>query len=301
LWPLGWLGYLPAYLAWCGATLAAYLAAVAGRDWRSLRLWLVALGPTTLLSIVSGQNGFLTAALMIGGLKLLKTRPLAAGALLGALAFKPQFFVLVPVILLAGGRWRALLGMAVCVTGLSAASAAAFGPSIWIDWLKATPALLQLAEDNRQRLLSLMPSITAGLMAAGATQRAAQIIQAALSIAAASAVGWLFHRARRTGAGELDAAAVQVGAFIVTPYAFIYDMPMVAAAAVTAFQWAAVRPGRWRFVAAGAPLLAYMLPLVMLQGALKGWPIGAVTLLALFISIVIAAVRRPVPPPPSST
>jgi len=289
LWPLGWLGYIQAYLVWSGTTLAAYLAAVAGRDWRSPRLWLTIVAPTTLLSLVSGQNGLLTAALLIGGLRLLKARPILAGALLGMLSFKPQFFVLVPVVLLAGRQWRGLLGVALSITGLSLASAIAFGPSIWLDWLHATPTLLKLAEDNRQRLLSLMPTITAGLMDAGLPQGVAQAVQVVAALGAVGVLAWLFHRARKAGPGELEAAALQVGALLATPYAFIYDMPMVTPVAATAFQRGMSETGGWRIAAVGAPLLAYALPLLMLQGALKGWPVGAAVLVALFVVTVKAA------------
>ena len=73
--PLGGLGYIPAYLVWIGATLGAYIVAVAGGDWRSPRLWLAIVAPTTLVSIISGQNGLLTAALVIGGFRLIRRWP----------------------------------------------------------------------------------------------------------------------------------------------------------------------------------------------------------------------------------
>ncbi len=157
LQPLGGLGYIPAYLTWIGATFGAYVVAVAGRDWRSLQLWMVIVAPTTLLSIISGQNGFLTAALIIGGFRLIRRRPFWADVVLGCVVFKPQLFALIPIVLLAGRRWRALMGLAASVLGLTALSVAAFGPMMWLNWVRAMPVLLRLAEDNREHLLFLMP------------------------------------------------------------------------------------------------------------------------------------------------
>ena len=62
------------------------------------------LSPAISTNIGLGQNGAITAALLMGGLSLLETRPYAAGALLGLLIFKPQIAILLPVMVLAGGQ-----------------------------------------------------------------------------------------------------------------------------------------------------------------------------------------------------
>ena len=54
-----------------------------------------------LANITHGHNGFLTAALFGSGLPLLPTRPVHAGALLGLLAYKPQYGLLIPLALAA--------------------------------------------------------------------------------------------------------------------------------------------------------------------------------------------------------
>jgi Glycosyltransferase family 87 len=289
--PLGGLGYIPAYLTWIGVTLGAYVAAVAGRDWRSPQLWLAIVAPTTLLSIISGQNGLLTAALIIGGFRLIKRWPFWAGVVLGCLVFKPQLFALIPIVLLAGRRWRALAGLTASVLGLAALSVAAFGPMMWLNWVRAMPALLQLAENNRQNLLFLMPTVTAGLMEAGVDARIVQVAQTAVALAVVGTLVWLFHRARKTGPNDIDLAALQVGVFLVTPYAFIYDMPMVTNAAICAVEHGAPKAGPLRFLKVGAPVAAYVLPIFMLGGVQRGWPVGAAVLLALFAVIMSAALN----------
>jgi hypothetical protein len=91
---------------------------------------LVALAfPAVFVNIGHGQNGFLTAALLGGALHLLDRGPWLAGVLIGLLAYKPQFGVLIPVALLAGGRWNTI-GAAAAVAALAAISFVTLG-SVW--------------------------------------------------------------------------------------------------------------------------------------------------------------------------
>jgi hypothetical protein len=106
------LPYIPALIVWQAATLApfAWLAQhYLGR--RDAWLYVVA-APATLICLTHGHNGFLTALLLGGGLILLDKRPLLAGLLLGCLVYKPQFALVVPLLLLAARQWRAILGAA---------------------------------------------------------------------------------------------------------------------------------------------------------------------------------------------
>ncbi len=53
--------------------------------------------PAVFINIGHGQNGFLTAALLGGALHWLDRKPWLAGILIGMLAYKPQFGVLIPI------------------------------------------------------------------------------------------------------------------------------------------------------------------------------------------------------------
>ena len=82
---------------------------ISRRSARSCRgpetLLIAAAFPAVFVNIGHGQNGFLTAALLGGALHLLDRRPWLAGVLIGLLAYKPQFGVLIPIALLASRRW----------------------------------------------------------------------------------------------------------------------------------------------------------------------------------------------------
>ncbi|HLM11463.1 MAG TPA: glycosyltransferase 87 family protein, partial [Reyranella sp.] len=106
LLPLGAFAVAKAYGLFMAAT-AALATAVEGR--RDPWGWLaVLLSPAAAEVVLAGQNTFLSLALLYGGLRLLERSPGAAGLLLGALSFKPQLWILVPVALVAARQWRAL-------------------------------------------------------------------------------------------------------------------------------------------------------------------------------------------------
>jgi Glycosyltransferase family 87 len=103
VYPLALLPYLWALSVWLLTGAICYLSAL----WRIIpRWWTLWFGlafPAVLLTITHGQSAFLTTALLTWGLLLLRDQPIIAGILLGALGFKPQLGLLVPIALIAGG------------------------------------------------------------------------------------------------------------------------------------------------------------------------------------------------------
>ena len=86
---------------WLVASFAAYLATMRAILPRPETLLVAAAFPAVFVNVGHGQNGFLTAALLGGALHWLDRRPWLAGVLIGCLAYKPQFGVLIPIALLA--------------------------------------------------------------------------------------------------------------------------------------------------------------------------------------------------------
>ena len=87
--------------------------------------------PAVFVNLGHGHNGFLTAALMAFALINLDTRPILAGVLFGLLAYKPQFGLMIPLVLLATGRWRTLFAAGATVVLLVIAATLAFGFETW--------------------------------------------------------------------------------------------------------------------------------------------------------------------------
>jgi hypothetical protein len=110
IYPLAFLPYLASLDLWLAATLAAFLTVLRRIAPHPMTLWLALAFPGTFQNFFNGQNGFLTIALLGGGLYLLDQSPWAAGCLLGLVSYKPHLFVLVPVALIAARRGLAQAG-----------------------------------------------------------------------------------------------------------------------------------------------------------------------------------------------
>ena len=89
-------------------------------------LWLLfaAAFPAVLVNAGHGQNGFLTAALLGGALVMLDRRPASRASCSALLSYKPQFGLMIPLVLIATQRWR-VFGVAV----VTVAALAAITPS----------------------------------------------------------------------------------------------------------------------------------------------------------------------------
>ncbi len=106
---------------------------------RPLTLWAGLAFPAVLVTITHGQNAFLTTALFGWGLLLLPRGPVAAGILFGLLTFKPQVGVLLPVALVAGGHWRAIVAAALTGIALAVTTTVLFGAQSGRISLQARP------------------------------------------------------------------------------------------------------------------------------------------------------------------
>ena len=223
--PLGWVSYPIAEALWSTVTLVAYVAAIWDRKAWPLTMLLAVLAPATAVNLLYGQNGFLTAALLVGGIRLAPSWPVFGGILLGLLSYKPQFGLLVAIALGAASLWRAAFGAALTVVVLIAASLLAFGLEPWIAWVHSLPDFVEIVLEQRDRLLGLMPTALSNALALGASERFAAAIQAVVAIMAALGVWFAFRRVSI----KMAAAALALASILASPYAFVYDLTLVAA------------------------------------------------------------------------
>jgi alpha-1,2-mannosyltransferase len=226
LWPVALLPYLPAYIVAIGGTLVLYVWATVGTRWRSPMALAALLAPTTTITIVVGQTGFLAAALLAGGLRLAASRPIVSGILLGLLTYKPQLGLLVPVALVAARLWRTIAAACATTAALVVATGIAFGWTIWPAWLAAIVRYAGQFAAQNGAIAHLMPTVSVALAQLGAPPVAADLAQ----LIAAAAAACLVWRCFRGGPTLLAIAALLVALFLATPHAFIYDLPPVATA-----------------------------------------------------------------------
>jgi hypothetical protein len=255
--PLGALGYVPALAAWILLGTALNVL-VMRRDLDTAMSWLAALAaPAVLLNTLSGQAGQFVAALFGGGILLLDRRPFLSGVLFGALCWKPQLGILIPVALAAGGRWRCFLGAAVTTAVLIAGTFALWGAETWVSFFRQAERVREFMGVNTL-MWHRLPTVFAASRIAGLGVGAAYALQILSAVAAAVCVSLVW---RRSIATPIKGAALIVAVFLATPYCWDYDMVVVTLAVV----WAAHEGIRTGFLPWERILLALLmlLPLIM--------------------------------------
>jgi hypothetical protein len=230
--PFGLIPFRTSLLLWNGLSLTLYLAAA----WQALRprtaLALVAmLAPATMVNLLFGQTGLLTSALTLFGFSLLAERPVRSGILLGLLVIKPQLALLPLLILLILRKRRAIVAAALTVLLLVTASLLAFGVDAWQAWLSSLNEFSgQLSTSDAHQHHGA--TVYFGLLSIGMNAHIALAIQAFTALLVLGAI----IRVIRRGAGKAEAImAALIGPFLASPYALIYDLPMIGAVCVMLF------------------------------------------------------------------
>ena len=212
---------------WLAASFAAYLAVIRAILPRPETLLIAAAFPAVFVNIGHGQNGFLTAALLGGALQLLDRRPGIAGVLIGLLAYKPQFGVLIPVALLAGERWISIATAAATVAALVAISFATLGSGVWHAFADSMTFTQTVVLEQGGTGWEKIQSIFSAVRMWGAGVGLAYAVQAALALMLAASLAWLW---RSDAAFELKAAGLATASLLATPYVLDYDLVVLAVA-----------------------------------------------------------------------
>jgi alpha-1,2-mannosyltransferase len=306
---LALLPYGAALLTWQAVTLALYLLGIRaiispsprvqgreGRDeatslpgsesWTGLLLALAF--PAVLVNLGHGQNGFLTAALLGGALAVLERRPIVAGLLFGLLAYKPQFGLMIPLVLAAGGYWRSFAAAAATIALLIAATTAAFGLDVWRAFLDSTSFMRTVVLEQGDPGWYKMQSLFAWARMWGAPIPLAYALQAALVAGLAAALIWLW---RSSTAYPVKAASLCIATILATPFTFDYDMMVLAPAIAFFAADAAARGFRpWEKTALAA---LWLMPLVARSAAqLTLIPLGVPVMLVTFILLLRRSTLR---------
>ncbi len=273
-WPLALMPYMMAYVLYCLVGLIGYLAVVTDGQRRADHLLLLTLAPAVTVNIWCGQNGFVTTALLVGGLIVLDRRPILAGALFGVLSIKPQVGVLLPLMLALTGRWRTIVAAVITIVMLMALTNLAFGPDVWTAYMNdAMPVQTKVFLRDYENFMVHMPTAFMNARVAGLSLSFAAGLQALLSLCSAIAVAWTFWRRRDI---DLSNALLVTATFLVTPYAFNYDMVV--------FGWVIIKlmdrsdNNAWDY---GLMLAVWATPLLTVPLGIAGLPLSFLPMLGL--------------------
>lgn len=277
--PLALLPYGWALVCWLAVTGAAFLSAL-DRLARGFLLAVLAF-PAVWLNIAHGQNGFLTAALFAGAAQCLETRPVLTGVLLGGLIYKPHFLAMVPVVLIAGARWRTAAVAAVTAITLITMSVVVLGTETWLGFWTDTAlakAVLEQAMVGDHKLMSLF----AAVRMFGGGVGLAYAAQTALAVSVAIA---LVRLCRKGGVRDMLGTALAAAALLASPFLLVYDLVLLAIPLL--WLWREARITGFLAWEKTVLMAAFVMPLIAVEAAY--WlhlPLAQLTLLAVFVSVV---------------
>ena len=279
--PLALLPYAWSLLAWTFATFAAYLTVMFKIDPERDSLWLAIAFPGALVNLTNGQNGFLTLALLAAAMLTLERRPILAGMMFGLMSYKPQYGLLVPIFLIATGRWRTIAAASVTVLILAALSLAMFGGQTWQAFFSSIAFTRQVVLEQGGSGFEKLQSAFAAARLWGFGVATAYAFQAAVSLFAAIVAIWIWRRTRNF---DLHAAALTTGMLLTTPYMMDYDLVILA----LPIAWLALEGRRSDFLPWEKSLLAFIWLLPLFARSLAGRamiPIAPLAILLLLFDI----------------
>ncbi len=251
--PFALISIGPAYLLFIGATLAFYLGVLRSIAASDFVLALIVLLPAIEITIVCGQNGFLTAGLI--GLVCLyfEERPVAAGLALGLMVIKPHLAITFAAYAILTRRWTVVVTAGAVVLISSLLCTLVFGLQIWA-------ALMQSVHDSAIFLergyypLYRMISFYAALRTVGLSASAAFVGQAVVAACCLGIIAMAWYR-------QLPApwclGLTAMLAVSISPYAYDYDLP------IFGIGLALLLPELRRGAGEGVRSLVYVAPMIV--------------------------------------
>ena len=272
--PYGW-----ALALWMVSTLSAYIVTIRAILPPPIAALVALAFPAVFVNLGHGQNGFISAALLGGALLLLDRRPALAGVLIGLLAYKPQFGVVIPLVLLVTARWTVVVAAMGTVLVTCGATLAIFGTKVWAAFAASTTLTRHVILEAGGIGWEKIQSIFSAIRMWGGSIDTAYTVQGALALGVAVGLIWLW---RSETAFDLKASALAVAALIVTPYVLDYDLMMLAVAIVFYIRHGIERG--FRDFELSLLSIVWVTPfLSRLLAATTGIPLGLIAQIVLFV------------------
>jgi arabinofuranan 3-O-arabinosyltransferase len=218
--------YTLSHVLWVALTPIPYIYVVTRIIEDRLAILLALAFPAMLANAMIGQNGCITAALVGGALVALdRDRPILAGILIGLLTYKPHFGILFPLALICAQQWRAFASAAVVTVLLVVVSALILGTSAWFEFFDTLLSVNRSIFGMGTADYSKLQSIFGLVRASGGSLTLAWICH---GTAAAIIVAWVCVAWLSRAPFAMKAAIFSVGAVICSPYAYMYDLMLLA-------------------------------------------------------------------------
>jgi hypothetical protein len=218
--------YTSSQVIWIALTALPYIFVISRIVGDRLGILLALAFPAVLANAMIGQNGCITAALVGGALLALEwKRPVLAGCLVGLLTYKPHFGVLIPLALICAQQWRTFISAAVVAVALAAMSWLVLGTAAWEGFFDAILTVNRNVFGIGTADYTKLQSIFGLVRASGGSLPLAWLLHGA-GIAVMAA--WVCAAWSGRAPFAMKAAILSVGAVICAPYAYMYDLVLLA-------------------------------------------------------------------------
>lgn len=275
--------YVVSLMVWQGLTFALFMRTILAIVPKHPLVFIAAFGfPAVFLTLGHGHNAFLTSALLGTGLMLMERRPVVAGICFGLLSYKPQFGLVIPLVVFLGAHWRVAQSAAATVAAMVVLSLLAFGPDAWAAFFKGALFTRHVVLEQGGTGWYKIQSVFSAIRSFGGSIGTAYAFQAAVTLTV------LFSLATMVLAGcdrRLVAAATATAAMLATPYCLDYDMTILGVAIAFSLAYAADEG----FAPYEKSLLAllWVVPVFARTGMMAtGIPIGLLVMMAFFAFVV---------------
>lgn len=277
------LPYVMSLMVWQGVTFALFVRTIQAIAPKHPLVFIATFGfPAVFLTMGHGHNAFLTSALLGTGLLLMQRRPIVAGICFGLLSYKPQFALVIPLVVVLGGHWRVAQAAGATVAAMIVLSLAAFGPESWVAFFEGAAFTRYVVLEQGGTGWYKIQSVFSAIRSFGGSIGTAYAIQAAVTISV------LLALATMVLAGcdrRLIATATATATLLATPYCLDYDMAILGIAIAFSVAHAADKG----FVPYEKTLLAmvWLVPFIARSAMLlTGIPLGVIVMVAFFIFLV---------------
>jgi len=210
-----------AYVFFVGGSFAAYLATLRRIAMESVVPVLIVTFPALVVTIRSGQNGFLTGTLIGLTCLYLKRGSSLAGVPLGLMVIKPHLAVAFAVYIIATRRWKTAIVACGTAVGTAIAATLVLGIQVWGAFFQSIKqASFFLAHGYYP--LYRMVSFYAVARTLGISTPPAMLAQMIVAILALAAVVVSRRFSLRQSLGLTTLASL-----LISPYAYDYDLPIL--------------------------------------------------------------------------
>ncbi|MCP1732387.1 hypothetical protein ABIF38_005301 [Bradyrhizobium japonicum] len=218
-----------AFWTWTAVKLLCWAVVIYAIRPRAVALLVALAVPPVLYDFLVGQSSLLAASLLCGILLTLDRRPIVSGVLIALLIFKPQYGVLLPLVLIATGRWTVVITASLVIPALMLLTGLIFGWDTFEGFRQAaTFATTQFHLTGGLAWYKLQ-SVYGVLRFAGFGYGLAMTLHIAVAAAAAM---WVLIIWRRNVSFAVKAASLLTATQLVSPYFAIYDATILAGALV---------------------------------------------------------------------